>query len=50
MLIILAQKYKYLNNFALIHLYHSNSTSKDRDNNDNYYLSFLFCGNTLFDY
>jgi hypothetical protein len=50
MLIILAQKYKYLNNFALIHLYHLNSTSKDRDNNENYYLSILFCGNTLFDY
>ena len=50
MLIILAQKYKYLNNFALIHLNHSNSTSKDYDNNDNFYLSVLFCGNTLFDY
>ena len=29
MLIILSKKYKYLNNFALIHLFHSNSTSKD---------------------
>ena len=28
-LIILSKKYKYLNNFALIHLFHSNSTSKD---------------------
>ena len=50
MLIILAQKYKYLNNFALIHLNHSNSTSKNYENNNNYYLSVLFCGNTLFDY
>ena len=50
MLIIFAQKYKYLNNFALIHLYHSNATSKDHLYNDNYYLSVLFCGNTLFDY
>jgi hypothetical protein len=45
MLIIFAQKYKYLNNFALIHLYHSNSTSKDHLHNDKYYLSVLFCGN-----
>jgi len=50
MLIILAQKYKYLNNFALIHLYHSSSTSKNCENNNNYYLNVLFCGNTLFDY
>ena len=45
MLIILSKKYKYLNNFALIHLYHSNSTSKDFLNNDIYYLSVLFCAN-----
>ena len=50
MLIILSKKYKYLNNFALIHLFHSNSTSKDFLNNDIYYLSVLFCANTLFDY
>ena len=50
MLLIFAQKYKYLNNFALIHFYHSNSTSKDHLYNDKYYLSVLFCGNTLFDY
>ena len=47
MLIILSKKYKYLNNFALIHLFHSNSTSKDFINNDIYYLSVLFCGNTI---
>ena len=50
MLIILSQKYKYLNNFALIHLNHSNSASKDHDYNDSFYLSVLFCGNTLIDY
>ena len=50
MLIILAQKYRYLNNFALVHLNHSNSTSLNYENNNNYYLSVLFCGNTLFDY
>ena len=50
MLVILAQKFKYLNNFALIHLNHSNSTSNNFENNDNYYLNVLFCGNILFDY
>ena len=50
MLIILSQKYKFLNNFALLHLYHLNSTSQGYVHNDNYYLSVLFCGNTLFDY
>jgi glycosyltransferase involved in cell wall biosynthesis len=50
MLIILARKYKYLNNFGLIHLNHQYSTSKNCFNNDNYYLGVLFCGNTLFDY
>ena len=49
MIIILSQKYKYLNNFALIHLFHSNSTSFDHSNN-NLPLSVLFLGNSLFDY
>jgi hypothetical protein len=50
MLIILAKKFKYLDNFSLIHLNHPNSTSNSRKNNDNYYLGALFCGNTLYDY
>jgi glycosyltransferase involved in cell wall biosynthesis len=50
MLVILSKKYKYLNNFALIHLYHSSSASKDFANNPNFYLSAVFFGNTLFDY
>jgi len=50
MLIILAQKYKYLDNFALIHLYHTSSTSTGFGNNPNFYLSTVFFGNTLFDY
>ena len=50
MLIILSQKYKYLDNFALIHLYHSSSTSKNFFNNPDFYLSVVFFGNTLFDY
>jgi hypothetical protein len=32
MLIILAKKFKYLDNFALIHLNHPNSTSNSRKN------------------
>ena len=49
-IIIFAQKYKYLNNFALIHLLHQNSTSHDHLKKDIYFLSVLFFGNTLFDY
>ena len=44
-LILLTKKYKYLNNFGLIHLFHSNSTSKNFIYNKNYYLNVLFCGN-----
>ena len=50
MIIILSKKYKYLNNFALINLIHSNSTSNHFFKNDNYFLSVLFLGNNLFDY
>jgi glycosyltransferase involved in cell wall biosynthesis len=50
MLIILAKKYKYLNHYAFIHLLHSNSASYDFFQNENYFLSILFFGNTLFDY
>jgi glycosyltransferase involved in cell wall biosynthesis len=50
MIIILSKKYKYLNHFALIHLIHSNSTSNKYLKNENYFLSVLFLGNTLFDY
>jgi hypothetical protein len=50
MLIILARKYKYLNNFTLIHFKHQNSTSNIYYNKSNFYLGILFCGNTLFDY
>ena len=47
---ILAQKYKYLNHYALIHLLHSNSASHSRFKDDVFFLSVLFYGNTLFDY
>ena len=50
MLILLSQKYKYLNHFGLIHLKHLNATSESYYNNKNYYLSLLFCGNNFFDY
>jgi hypothetical protein len=50
MIIILSKKYKYLNHFALIHLVHTNSTSNYYLKDDNYFLSVLFLGNTLFDY
>jgi glycosyltransferase involved in cell wall biosynthesis len=49
-IIILSKKYKYLNHFGLIHLFHSNSTSYNRFKDSNYSLSALFFGNTLFDY
>ena len=49
-LMILAQKYKYLNHYALIHLLHSNSASHSRFKDDVFFLSVLFYGNTLFDY
>ena len=47
---ILAQKYKYLNHYALIHLFHSNSASRSRFKDDNFFLSVLFYGNILLDY
>jgi len=50
MLLILSQKYKYLNNFALIHLVHPKSTSTNHFNNIKYYISVLFFANTLLDY
>jgi hypothetical protein len=48
--LILAQKYKYLNHFALIHLKHSNSASYSHFKDDIFFLSVLFYGNILFDY
>ena len=46
----MSQKYKYLNNFALIHLKHPNSVSRNYTNYNNFYLGVLFFGNTLLDY
>ena len=47
---ILAKKYKYLNQFALIHLFHSNSASHGLSKDNIFFLSVLFYGNILFDY
>ena len=47
---ILAQKYKYLNHYALIHLLYSKSASYSRFKDDIFYLTVLFYGNILFDY
>ena len=48
--IIYAKRYKYLNNFCLIHLSHKKSVTNDFPNNKEFYLSFLFFINNLFDY
>ena len=50
MIIILTKRYKYLNNFALIHLTHSKAASKNHLDNDNYYLGILFFANNLYNY
>ena len=50
MLVILAKRYKYLNNFALIHLSHVNAASGNHLNEDEYYLGILFFANTFYDY
>ena len=50
MLVILAKKYKYLNNFAIIHLSHDSAASGNHLNEDEYYLGILFFANTLYEY
>ena len=50
MLVIYAKRYKYLNNFALIHLSHANAASGNHLNEDEYYLGILFFANTFYDY
>ena len=50
MIIILAKRYKYLNNFALIHLSHSKAASEKYLENDNYYLGIFFFANNLYNY
>jgi len=50
MIVILARNYKYLNNFAIIHLNHIKSASNNHWFNSQYYLGILFFGNNLFDF
>ena len=50
MIIILTKRYKYLNNFALIHLSHKFAASKNYLSNNEYYLGILFFANTLYNF
>ena len=47
-IVILSKKYKYLNNFALIHLNHKNSASNKYIRK--FYISLLFYANIFFNY
>ena len=50
MLVIFAERYEYLNNFALLHLVHQNSASNNFSENKNYYLSVIFISNLICEY
>ena len=50
MIIILTKRYKYLNNFALIHLSHDFAASKNYLANNEYFLGILFFASTLYNY
>ena len=50
LLVVYAKKYKYLNKFAILHLFHKNSASDNYINNKNYYLSVLFVSTIIYDY
>ena len=47
-IVILSTKYKYLNNFGLIHLNHKNSAMIKYFNQ--FYIGVLFCGYNLYNY
>ena len=50
MIIILAQSYKYLNNFCYIHLVHKNQASSEHWLNKEYYIGVLFFIRNLYEY
>jgi hypothetical protein len=50
MIVIYAKRYKYINKFAILHLFHKNSASNHYTENKNYYLSVLFVSNIIYDY
>ena len=48
LIVIISKKYKYLNNFALIHLNHNDSAMIKYF--DQFYIGVLFCGYNLYNY
>ena len=50
LIILLSKRYKYLNQFALLHFIHSKSTSNKYKDNKRYYLSVLFVSNIIYYY
>ena len=50
MIIILSKRYKYLNKFGLLHLYHEKSASNKYQINNNYYLSVLFSSTIIYNF
>ena len=50
MLVILAKKYKYINRFAILHLFHKKSISNNYDKKNEYYLSIFFFANVIYKY
>ena len=50
MIVIHAKRYKYINKFAILHLFHKNSASNNYTKNKNYYLSVLFVSNIIYEY
>ena len=50
MIILLAKNYKYLNDFCLIHLIHSNSATLTNWNNNEFYISILFFAHFIYEY
>jgi glycosyltransferase involved in cell wall biosynthesis len=50
MIIILSKHYKYLNEFALIHLIHSKSATIVNWKNNEFYISILFYANFIYNY
>jgi hypothetical protein len=50
MIVILSRKYKYFNNFALIHILHSNMTSNNFISKNEFHLGVFFAGYIIYDF
>jgi len=50
MILLLAKNYKYLNDFFIIHLIHSNSATLTNWNNNEFYISILFFAHFIYEY